>query len=54
MRGLPTWWQDRRERRDNAAYLAEEVELLDLAALERERELAVEIDLRDEVARSDH
>lgn len=47
MRGLPTWWQERRVRRDNAAYLAEQVELIDLAALEREREGGLEIDLRE-------
>lgn len=49
MRGLPAWLEERRTRRENAAYLAEEVELIDLAALEREREQAWEIDLRDPV-----
>lgn len=49
MRGLPAWLQERRARRHNAAYLAEEVELIDLAALEREREHAWDIDLREPV-----
>jgi hypothetical protein len=47
MSGLPARWRERRERRDNAAYLAEEVELIDLAALERQHEELWEIDLRD-------
>lgn len=47
MRGPRAWWRDRRDRRANAAYLAEEVELIDLAALERGR--SRDIDLRDPV-----
>ena len=47
MAGLPAKWRERRLRRENAAYLAEEVELIDLAALERQREELWEIDLRD-------
>lgn len=47
MRGPAAAWRERRLRRDNAAYLAEEVELLDVAALERERDVELEIDLRE-------
>ena len=36
------WLQDRRIRRDNAAYLAEEVQIIDLVAIERERDALLE------------
>lgn len=38
MRGIGVWWRERRVCRENAAYLEAEVEVIDLAALERERE----------------
>lgn len=47
MPGLPERWRERQVRRENAAYLAEEVELIDLAALERQHAQLWEIDLRD-------
>jgi hypothetical protein len=48
MHGLNARWRERRLQRANAAYLAEEVELIDLAALEREQGRGLEVDLRDE------
>lgn len=38
MRSIRAWWQERRTCRENAAYLEAEVEIIDLAALERERD----------------
>jgi hypothetical protein len=43
MRGIGAWWQERKACRENAAYLEAEVQIIDLVALERERERELEM-----------